>query len=180
MFVFSLFISQTRIFSLFFQLVFDTESPVSLQILAAHVFYRSLTTIPSLIRTYHSELKDRQLSSSIGTYTSTYFSPPIVTSLLSSIRSPSTLESLQSEEFKVKVQGSVREIIATYVVDDQTMEIALSVPADYPLKAVEVKDIRRVGVQETKWRMWLLNVNQIAQVSSLWVEFLFGGDTYDY
>ena len=74
------------------------------------------------------------------------------------------MESLQGENFTVKLQPAISEIIAGYLVDEQQMEIALRIPWDYPLHAIEIKDICRIGVQETKWRMWLLNVNQIAQV----------------
>jgi hypothetical protein len=41
------------------------------------------------------------------------------------------------------------------------MEIAIRLPADYPLHGVEIKDIRRVGVTEAKWRAWLLAVQQV-------------------
>lgn len=50
---------------------------------------------------------------------------------------------------------------AQYVVDEQPMEIAIRLPADYPLHGVEVKDVRRVGVTEAKWRAWLLAVQQV-------------------
>lgn len=75
------------------------------------------------------------------------------------------MESLQGENFTVKLQPAVNDIIAGYLVDEQQMEIALHIPNDYPLHAIDIKDIRRAGVQETKWRMWLLNVGQLAQVS---------------
>lgn len=50
---------------------------------------------------------------------------------------------------------------ASYIVDEQAMEIAVRLPAEYPLKPVEVKDVRRVGVDERKWKAWLLAVQQV-------------------
>lgn len=41
------------------------------------------------------------------------------------------------------------------------MEIAVRLPSEYPLKPVEVKDVRRVGVDERKWKAWLLAVQQV-------------------
>lgn len=152
---------------LIFILVLDDESLESISILAAHVFYRALVTVPSLIRTWWSDCKDRQLSGSLASYTKAYFSPAIIKQQLAGVRSPQILSSLQNENFVVKVQPNVHEIVASYLVDEQQMEIALHIPSDYPLHAIEVKDVRRVGVQESKWRTWLLNVNQIAQVSLL-------------
>lgn len=145
-------------------LVLEEESPTSNQILAAHVYYRALVVIPSLIRAWWTDCKDRQLSGAVASYTSTNFSPAIISRLLASVRRADVMESLQGENFTVKLQPAVRDIIVGYLVDEQQMEIALHIPGDYPLHAIEIKDICRVGVQETKWRMWLLNVNQIAQV----------------
>ncbi|KAF8317156.1 hypothetical protein DL93DRAFT_2055777 [Clavulina sp. PMI_390] len=141
----------------------DDDTPESISILAAHVFYRALITVPSLVRTWWSECKDRQLSGTLATYTRTYFSPSIIKEQFSDVRDRETLSSLQDENFKVKVQANVNEIVASYLVDEQQMEMALHLPSDYPLHAIEVKDVARIGVQETKWRTWMLNVHQIAQ-----------------
>lgn len=146
--------------------MFDDESPESLNVLAAHVFYRALITVPSLVRTWWSDCKDRQLSGTVASYTKSHFSPAIIKQQLAGVRSPQIISNLQNENFTVRVQPSVHEIVASYLVDEQQMEIALHLPSDYPLHAIEVKDVRRVAVQENKWRTWLLNVNQIAQVSS--------------
>jgi len=40
------------------------------------------------------------------------------------------------------------------------MELAIRLPPDFPLHAVEVKDVKRVGVPEEKWRQWRLQVQQ--------------------
>lgn len=146
--------------------MYDRGSPVAINVLAGHVFYRTLQTVPSLIRAWWSNCKDRQLSGAVAAYTSSIFSPIIISQQLAGIKTPSVLESLQGDDFTVKVQSAVHEVVAGYLVDEQQMEMGLKIPNDYPLHAIEVRDIRRVAVQETKWRMWLLNVNQIAQVSN--------------
>jgi hypothetical protein len=61
----------------------------------------------------------------------------------------------------VKILPAVNEVTASYIVDEQAMEIAVRLPAEYPLKPVEVKDVRRVGVDERKWKAWLLAVQQV-------------------
>jgi hypothetical protein len=149
--------------------VYDESSPDALTVLAAHVFFKALLTIPSLIRTWWSECKDRQLSRAVASFTASYFSPLIIAEQLAGIRSPSVLATLQGDGFTVKVTskgaGVTQEIVAGYTVDEQQMDIALRIPSDYPLHAIEVKEVRRVAVDETKWRMWLLNIHQIAQVN---------------
>lgn len=163
--------------------MYDDESHEAVKILAAHVFYRTLVTVPSLVRGWWTDCKDRQLSNAVAAYTKASFSPVIIKQQLAGIRSPQIIENLQGDNFAVKVQPNIHEIVASYLVDEQQMEIALHVPSHYPLHPIEVRDVRRVGVQETKWRMWLLNINQIAQVniwpvSTLWGLVILFSDDY--
>ena len=47
------------------------------------------------------------------------------------------------------------------------MELSVRLPPEYPLVGVEVKEGKRVGVPESTWRAWLLNVQLVisSQVS---------------
>ncbi|KAF8580184.1 hypothetical protein K439DRAFT_1357639 [Ramaria rubella] len=144
--------------------LYDANAPQSLQLLAAHVYYRALLTVPSLIRTWWEDLKDRQLSTAITAFTSSYFSPVLIASELVHVK-PSHAEEeeepLMDESFNVKVALAINEVTATFNVDDQQMEIAVKLPVGYPLKTVEVRPIRRVGVPEKVWRKWLFAVQQV-------------------
>jgi E3 ubiquitin-protein ligase listerin len=113
------------------------------------------------------ECKDRQLSAVVASYTSQQFSPKITDQQLANVKFPHILEELQNESLSIKTVPALHEIIITYLIDDQQMEIGLRFPSDYPLHGVEIKDLKRVGVQENKWRGWLFNVRQIAQVSDI-------------
>lgn len=153
--------------------VYDAESSRSLRLLAAHVYYRALLTVPSLVRSWWLELKDRQLSTAVTSYTSSYFSPVLIASELSHVKPSSRAaaaardESLADESFSVKVALAVNEVTATFNVDEQQMEIGVRLPAEYPLRAVEVRDIRRVGVRDNLWRKWLFAVQQVV-TSQVW------------
>jgi len=56
--------------------------------------------------------------------------------------------------------ASSSEVIAGYIVDEQPMEIGIRLPAEFPLKGVQIRDLRRAGVPENKWRGWLMSVQQ--------------------
>ena len=136
----------------------------SIRVLAAHVYCRALTAIPSLIRTWWTDCKDRQLSIAFAASTSAYFSPVLVASELANLREHSGAggrEKLEDESLSLKVSQAISEVNLIYLVDEQQMEIAIKLPPEYPLKPVEVRDIRRVGVAEDKWRGWLFAVQQI-------------------
>ena len=41
------------------------------------------------------------------------------------------------------------------------MEISVRLPPEYPLVAVEVKDGKRIGIPDSTWRAWMLNVQLV-------------------
>ena len=60
----------------------------------------------------------------------------------------------------VKVAQAVNEVVAAYSVDEHQLEIKLRIPVDWPLHRVEVKDVKMAGVEEKRWRAWVLGVQQ--------------------
>lgn len=112
-----------------------------------------------MIHSWVLECKDRQLSSSITSYTSSYFSPALITKELTLVRSASTAQ-LKDENLTIKVSNSIREVAATYVVDEHELEMRFKVPSDWPLHKIEIRDTKRVGVEEGRWRAWILAVQQ--------------------
>lgn len=149
--------------------VLEPEELADLTPLASHVFYRTLVTIPSAMRAYYESLKDRQLSLSLLAFTAKNYSPVIIQNEFAALREPRALAALTEEGLNVRIaQGGgasvagsgAAEAIASYVVDEQPMEIGIRLPAEFPLKAVDVRDLRRVGVPENKWRGWLMSVQQ--------------------
>lgn len=146
------------------------EELADLSPLASHVFYRTLVTIPSAIRTYYEGLKDRQLSMSMLNFTARHYSPVIIAHEFAALRQPSAMAQLTEEGLNIRIAqgggatvaagGGASEAIASYVVDEQPMEIGIRLPAEFPLRGVDVRDLRRVGVPENKWRGWLMSVQQ--------------------
>ncbi|KAJ6608207.1 hypothetical protein B0H10DRAFT_2068569 [Mycena sp. CBHHK59/15] len=144
----------------YFVQLYESGSPWSFQVLAAHLYYRALLTVPSLIYNWVLDCKDRQLSSSIATYTSLHFSPVIIRAELAHVKSPAAIAELVDDNLSIKVAPAVNEVVASYLVDEHQLEIKLKIPSDWPLHKIEVKDVQRVGVEETRWRAWILAVQQ--------------------
>ncbi|WWD19092.1 hypothetical protein CI109_103550 [Kwoniella shandongensis] len=156
----------------FYPDLLDPEEVADLTPLASHLYYRALVTIPSSLRSYYESLKDRQLSMSMLTFTARHYSPVIIGHEFAALRQPASMAQLTEEGLNVRIaqgggatvaaasgSGSA-EAIASYVVDEQPMEIGIRLPAEFPLKGVDVRDLRRVGVPENKWRGWLMSVQQ--------------------
>ncbi|KAF7310730.1 Delta-9 fatty acid desaturase protein [Mycena chlorophos] len=141
----------------FYVHVYELGSTWSLQILAAHLYYRALLVIPSLIYSWVLDCKDKTLSTNIGTYTAQHFSSVLIHAELETVREAQ----LSDEQLTVKVAGAVNEVSASYLVDEHRLEIRLKIPSEWPLRKIEVKDVQRIGVDEGRWRAWILAVQQI-------------------
>ena len=141
--------------------VYDSDNPLSVRLLAAHVYYRALLTIPSLVRSWLADCKDKNLFTSVTNYTAMHFSPVIIDTELAHIKSPEGLEELNAENLAVKVASAVNEVTVVYNVDEHQLELTLKIPNDWPLQRVTIKDSKRIAVPENRWRGWLLGVQQI-------------------
>ena len=155
--------------------MFDADVSLSLQLLAAHLYYRSLLLAPSLVRVWLDGCKDRTLLASVTGYTSQHFSRVIVDTELARIRDPAVLAELADENTTVKVSSAVNEVTAAYTVDEQALEITLKLPTDWPLHAIEVRDNKRVAIPEDRWRAWILGVQRI-----IWSQVSIPLRLYDY
>jgi len=157
--------TRTSLFSFRLELiilpVYDPDNSLSVRLLVAHVYYRALLTIPSLVRSWIADCKDKNLFTLITSYTAMHFSPVIIDTELAHIKSPEGLEELNAENLAVKVASAVNEVTVAYNVDDHQLELTLKIPNDWPLQRVTIKDSKRIAVPENRWRGWLLGVQQI-------------------
>lgn len=143
--------------------VFETSLPESLPVLAAHVYYRALQSVPSVIRSYWTSLQNLTLSRAVQSFTSRHFSPLLVSDELAALRDPSSPVGQQlrdNDDFTVKVAQNASEVKVVFVVDEEQLEIGIKVPSEFPLAGVEVSERRRVGVSDKQFRAWLLGMNQ--------------------
>ncbi|EJD43916.1 hypothetical protein AURDEDRAFT_185239 [Auricularia subglabra TFB-10046 SS5] len=145
----------------FYLALYDPASLLSARLLAAHLYFRALQCVPSLVRAWFVKSSDRQLHNAVSTFTSSYFSPPLIAHLLAPLRSLPADSELREENWAVRTSAS--EALLAYTVDEQSLEIALRLPADWPLKGAEVREVRRVGgIPENKWRAWVLGAQIVA------------------
>lgn len=131
------------------------------QWLLTHLYYHSLTHLPSLAKAHYLEIRSRQTSLAIETWTAKFISPLIISSSLSAVSmwadKTAKEDPLESEKFSVRVGHRSKEIHATYLVDEQTMAIKIVLPDAHPLETAKVVGVSRVAVKEEKWQSWLMN-----------------------
>ncbi|KFH64295.1 hypothetical protein MVEG_10120 [Podila verticillata NRRL 6337] len=153
---------------------FDLSSPeIGFPLLAGHLYYTCLGNVPSLVRIWWTECKFRQLSIAVESLTERYFSPLLIAreinSLIKAQQAPAqggtaaaaaALSGVSDDlnQLQIKTSKATSEITASFQIDEATMEIAIRLPSNFPLRQVEVEGLQRVGVKEARWRAWLLAV----------------------
>lgn len=116
------------------------------------------------MRSYWTSLQNLGLSRAVHAYTSKHFSPLLISDELSALRDPASSIGQQlrdNDDFTVKVAANASEVKVVFVVDEESMEIGIKVPNEFPLAAVEVREVRKVGVTDKQWRAWLLAMQQV-------------------
>ena len=70
----------------------------------------------------------------------------------------SEVEKNSDENLSVKGRPLAREVVATFRMDEVTMELVILLPQNFPLGAIVVETARRVGVAAEQWRKWMLQL----------------------
>ena len=148
----------------------DTEpSPEKdVQWLLTHLYYLALTHLPSSVKSYYLDIRSRQTSQAVETWTAKHISPLIIDASLQTVAEwskKSVNEDPEYEKMTVKVGMRSKEISVSYIVDEQTMAMKVVLPESYPLVSAQVLGVSRVAVKEEKWQSWLRNCQGVITFS---------------
>jgi len=108
--------------------------------------------LPAAARQWFSTL-DKESQIVVEKITCNYVTPALWAKEIDILNS-----SEKSENLTLKVRESVREVVATYSIDEGSMELVVTLPSNYPLGALTVESARRVGVETGQWRKWMLQL----------------------
>ncbi|KAK9723285.1 hypothetical protein K7432_002034 [Basidiobolus ranarum] len=138
----------------------DYQHDFGLQLLAGHVYFRTLMSTPSLVRSWWIESRNRQLNLLVDTYTEKYFSEMIIQEELQQIQRDDVKSQLEDDNMGIRISRT-NDVTATYKIDDTSLEMVIRLPTNFPLRQVDVEGTRRVAVTEARWRSWLLAVTSV-------------------
>ncbi|XP_066152599.1 E3 ubiquitin-protein ligase listerin [Euwallacea fornicatus] len=136
---------------------------VTIEHFACYLFKSSLEQFPALIRQWWTVL-DVRTSQIVEKITVLHVSPILCKMELNNVvKHQSSFKNL-----KVKILPSVREIQAIYTVDEIQMELAISLPLNYPLGSPEIACNRQLSGSTQK--QWLLQFKKcvLHQNGKLW------------
>ncbi|KAK4194338.1 hypothetical protein QBC40DRAFT_35318 [Triangularia verruculosa] len=134
--------------------------------LLIHLFYLILKFVPGLFKSWYFDCPSKQTKVAIQSWMGRFFSPLIISDLLDEVTEWSTNQGdlegeTDAEALEVKVNKPVREITASFPVDDDFATIQIVVPQSYPLEPVDVMSVKRVAIKEEKWQSWLKGIKAV-------------------
>lgn len=133
--------------------------------LITHVYYLCLKNLPTLSKAWWRNVCPRQLQKPVEAWTEKYISPQVIATELATVTAWLPTQDTTSEPLTVKVSARAHEVTASYPLDEQHMSIRIILPPTYPLAPVLVESVHRVGIDEKKWRSWLLTTAGVINFS---------------
>lgn len=138
--------------------VTDEASSKDIQYLACNVYRHTLQTVPAMVRSWWKE-QDRKTMNYVDRFTSKHVSPSLCTEEIQ----PVSKSEVQLDNITIKTRPITREVIATYTLEEVTIEMSIVLPENYPLGTITVISEKRVGVAAATWDKWLLQLNVFLQ-----------------
>lgn len=153
------------------------------QFFLVYLYTLSLQCVPNLSKSWWRDSTSRQTMLAVESWTEKYvasqspiswclylhllqISPIIIASELNTVSLWGPSQADADQPLSVKVSTSTREITASIPIDEQTMSIAIRMPSSYPLSRATVESIHRVGVDERKWRSWIITTQGVINFSN--------------
>ncbi|KAL2613161.1 hypothetical protein R1flu_024853 [Riccia fluitans] len=133
----------------------------SIVTLAGAVYGLMLLVLPACVRIWFTGLRDKALASAIEAFTTTHCSPQLLFDEFAKVQESAARAQeagIDEEEFTIRANRGLREVTAVYKKEEAGMDIVIRMPACYPLRAVGVECTRRMGIDETLLRKWILSM----------------------
>jgi len=139
----------------FFQVeaLLNGENELGIVKLAGLVFFRTVEVFPTMSKTWWEEECPKSLSNAVSKF----------------VQANVSHETLQRELVRIDratnvgemtVSGSTvsRIVTATYIQDECTLSLVVTIPPNFPLRNVDVDGRKTHGVPEKRWKRWALQI----------------------
>ncbi|QLL34725.1 hypothetical protein HG536_0H01000 [Torulaspora globosa] len=129
--------------------------------LLGHSMYNMFLNVGSLTSNWWLNIKDRTLQAKIEKFVTTFISPILITKELDEVAEKTSKLESNDTALTIKINKVTNEIKASYLIDEQRLELSFKMPANYPLTNVEAIGLSRVGISEQKWKQWILSAQRV-------------------
>lgn len=134
--------------------------------LTHNIYYLLLKYLGFAVQSWFNNVKDLQIKQKIEKFTARYFSPALIRLILEDVSNQKDSLADKNDNMNIKVNYVTNDVKVSFLIDEQSMEMTISIPVTYPLMNITVEGSYRVGVKENRWRAWLLSSQKIISLTS--------------
>jgi len=119
---------------------------------------RTLRVLPALGRQWWADTLSRSDSASTLSFLAAKITPLLVKEEVAEIRSAVSAGAFSEDEMQVFASTVSRTVTTLYKKDGCKLEMVISIPEAYPFKSITVECTKQLGVQEKRWRRWVIQI----------------------
>jgi len=131
----------------------DESLMLDVRQLSSLVLIRTIEVLPSLSRRWWEEDCPNVYSNAVQSFVEKYVSPEILKREMGRIKSAASFGPMAISASLVS-----REVSATYVQDDFSLKVLISLPVSFPFRSAEVDCSKTLGVPQSRWKRWSLQI----------------------
>ncbi|EJS44195.1 YMR247C [Saccharomyces arboricola H-6] len=129
--------------------------------LLGYILYQLFNNVGSLTSTWWLNIKDRSWQNDIEKFVSQFISPILINNEFDEINSKMDRLTSSDDALTIKLNNITNEVKASYLIDEQKLEISFKLPKNYPLTNIQVTGVSRVGISEQKWKQWIMSTQHV-------------------
>ena len=135
----------------------NQDESLSLSDVATLAVFRTIESVPTLSKKWYSDYCPRASSSAVISFVEKRVAPEMLK------RELRRIGNVGSTFGEMSVTGSCvsRVITATYVQDESTLSVQITVPPTFPLRNAEVDCKKTLGIPNQRWRRWELQITRM-------------------
>ena len=135
---------------------------VSVEQLSAYALFRTVCTLPAMARNFWiSDTCSRSAKLKLSRFVEERARGSLISREMALISSANRSGRWDSKELQVRGNLVSGEVTATYMRDETSVEMKITLPSMYPLRNVEVSCTSRIGMADGRWRRWVLQIIQL-------------------
>lgn len=140
---------------------YKDEIVVECRKLLSHLLYELFNNVGSLTSKWFLNIRSRSEQQIIEKFVSTKISPILIKDELDRVEEKLNYLISKDDDLTIKINRITNETKASYLIDEQKLEISFKLPSNFPLSNVQVIGVSRVGISEQKWKQWIMSTQHV-------------------
>jgi hypothetical protein len=140
----------------------ELSEAVSMEQLAIYTLFRTVCTLPAMVRNFWtSDGCSRSQKLKLSRFIEERARNSIVAREMALVTLATKSGRWDSKELVVKGNAVSGEVTASYMREETSVEMKITLPSAYPLRNVDVSCTSRIGMADGRWRRWVLQIIQL-------------------